>query len=40
MAIHSSGQFIVSFTHMTLHAGEEEVDEVAGEASAMGVDRI
>ena len=42
MAIHSSGQAIFSFAHMegiTLGAGEE-VDEVAGGASGMGVDRI
>ena len=40
MAIHSSGQTIFSLTHIegiTLGAGEE-VDEVAGGASGMGVD--
>ena len=42
MAIHSSGQTIFSLTHIEgipLSAGEE-VDEVAGGASGMGVDRI
>ena len=42
MAIHSSRQIIFSFTHIegiTLGAGEE-VDEVAGGAGGMGVDRI
>ena len=42
MAIHSSGQTIFSLTHIegiTLGVGEE-VDEVAGGASGMGVDRI
>jgi hypothetical protein len=42
VAIHSSGQTIFSLTHiegMTLGAGEE-VDEVAGGESGMGVDRI
>ena len=42
MAIHASGQTIFSLAHIegiTLGAGEE-VDEVAGGASGMGVDRI
>ena len=42
VAIYSSGQTIFSFTHIediTLGTGEE-VDEVAGGASAMDVDRI
>ena len=42
MAIHSSGQTIFSLAHLegiTVGAGEE-VDEVAGGASGMGVDRI
>ena len=42
MAIHSNGQTVLSFPHIegiTLGAGEE-VDEVAGRASGMGVDRI
>ena len=42
MAIHSSGQTILSLAHIegiTLDAGEE-ADEVAGGASGMGVDRI
>jgi hypothetical protein len=42
VAIHSSGQIIFSFTHIegiTLGTGEE-VDEVAGGASGMGLDRI
>ena len=42
MAIHSSGQTIFNLTHIegiTLGAGEE-VGEVAGGASGMGVDRI
>ena len=42
VAIHSSGQTIFSLIHtegITLGAGEE-VDEVAGGASGMGVDRI
>ena len=42
MAIHSSGQTIFSLAHVegiALDAGEE-VDEVAGEASGMGVDGI
>ena len=42
MAIHSSGQTIFSLVHIegiTLGAGEE-VDEVAGGASGMVVDRI
>ena len=42
MAIHSSGQTIFSLAHLegiTLSAGEE-VDEVAGGASDMGVDGI
>jgi hypothetical protein len=42
LAINSSGQTIFSLTHIegiTLIAGEE-VDEVAGGASGMGVDRI
>ena len=38
MAIHSSGQTVLTFPY-TLGAGEE-VYEVAGEASGMGVDRI
>jgi len=40
MAIHSSGLTVFSLTHIegiTLGAGEE-VDEVAGGASGMGVD--
>ena len=39
MTIHSNGQIIFSFTHVediTLSAGEEEVDEIAG-ACGMGV---
>ena len=42
MPIHSSGQTIFSLTHIeaiTLGAGEE-VDEVAGGATGMGVDRV
>ena len=42
MAIHSSGQTVSSLSHIegiTLGAGEE-VDEVAGGASGIGVDRI
>ena len=42
MAIYSSGQTIFSLTHIegiTLGAGEE-IDDVAGEASGMDVDRI
>ena len=42
MAINSRGQTIFSFTHIegiTLGTGEE-VDEVAGGASGMGLDRI
>ena len=42
MAIHSGGQTIFSFSHIegiTLGAGEE-VDEFAGGASGMDVDRI
>ena len=42
LAIHSNGQTIFSFTHIegiTLDAGEE-VDEVAGGASSLGVDRV
>ena len=42
VAIHSSGQTIYSLAHIegiTLGAGEE-VDEVAGGAGGMGVDRI
>ena len=42
MAIHSSGQTVFHLPHIegiTLGAGEE-VDEVAGRASGMGVDRI
>ena len=42
MAIHSSGQTVFSLTHIegiTLGSGEE-VDEVAGGASGMGVNRI
>ena len=42
MAIHSTGQTVFSFSHLediTLGAGEE-VDEVAGGASGMGVNRI
>ena len=42
MAIHSSGQTIFSLTHIegiTLSASEQ-VDEVAGGASGMGVDGI
>ena len=42
MPIHSSGQTDFGFTHIegiTLGAGEE-VDEVAGGASGMGVDRM
>ena len=42
VAIHSSGQTIFSLTHIegiTLGAGEE-VDEVAGGASGMGMDGI
>ena len=42
MAIHSSVQTVFSLSHIegiTLSAGEE-VDEVAGGASSMGVDRI
>ena len=42
MAIHSSGQTIFSLAHIegiTLGAGEE-VDEVAGGASGLGVDGI
>ena len=42
MAIHSSGQTVVNLTHIEgiiLCVGEE-VDEVAGGASGMGVDRI
>ena len=41
MAIHYGGQTIFSFTNIegiTLSAGEE-VDEFAGEASGMGMDR-
>ena len=41
-AIHSSSQTISSFTHIvdiTLGTGEE-VDEVAGGASGMGMDKI
>ena len=40
--IHSSGQTVVSFSHIegiTLGPGEE-FDKVAGGASGMGVDRI
>ena len=42
MPIHSSGQTVYSLSHIegiTLGAGEE-VDEVAGNESGMGVDRI
>ena len=42
MAIHSSGQTTFCFTHIegiTLDTGEE-VDEVSGGASGMGIDRI
>ena len=42
MAIHSSGQTVFSFPNIegfTVGAGEE-VDEVAGIACGMGVDRI
>jgi hypothetical protein len=42
VAIHSSGQTVSSFSHIegiTLSA-DEKVDEVAGGASGMGVDRI
>ena len=42
MAIHSSGQTIFNLTHIkgiTLGAGEE-VDEIAGGASGMSVDRM
>ena len=42
MIIHSSGQTIFSFIHIesiTLGAGED-IDEVAGGANGMGVDRI
>ena len=42
MAIHSSGQAIFSLAHIeeiTLGVGDD-VDEIAGEASGMGVDRI
>ena len=42
VAIHSSGQTVFSCSHITgitLGAGEE-VDEVAGRASGMGVDGI
>ena len=42
MAIHSSGQTVFSFPYIegiTLGAGEE-VDEVVGGASGIGVDRI
>ena len=42
MPIHSSGQTVFSLPHIegiTLSAGEE-VDEVAGGASGMGVDWI
>ena len=42
MPIHSSGQTVFGFSHIegiTLGAFEE-VDEVAGGASGMGVDRI
>ena len=42
MPIHSSGQTVPSLSHVegiTLGAGEE-VDEVAGGASGMGVNRI
>ena len=42
MAIHSSGQTVFSLTHIegiTLGTGEE-VDEVAGRASGMGMVRI
>ena len=42
MAVHSSGQTIFSFAHIegiTLGTGEE-VDEVAGGPSGMGVDGI
>ena len=42
MAIHSSGQIIFSLTRIegiTMAVGEE-VDEVAGGARGMGVDRI
>ena len=42
MAINSRGQTIFSFTHIegiTLGTGEE-VDEIAGEASGMGVEWI
>jgi hypothetical protein len=42
VTIRSSGQTVLSFPHIegiTLGAGEE-VDEVAGGASGMGVDRL
>ena len=42
MVIHYSGQTIFSFSHIeriTLDA-DEEVDEVAGEVSGMGMNRI
>ena len=41
-SIHSSGQTIFSLAHIeeiTLGVGDD-VDEIAGEASGMGVDRI
>ena len=45
MTVHSSRQMVFGFSHIegfTLGAGEEvdEVDEVAGGAYGMGVDRI
>ena len=42
MPIHTSRQTVLSISHkegITLFAGEE-IDEVAGGASSMGVDRI
>ena len=42
MVNHSSGQIVFKLTHIegiTLGVGEE-VDEIAGEASGMGADRI
>jgi hypothetical protein len=41
VAIHSSGQTVFSLSHIGNTMGvSEEVDEVAGGASGMGVDRI
>ena len=42
MAVHSSGQTIFGFSHIEdiiLGAGEE-IDEITGGGSGMGVDRI